>query len=140
MSEATNYQALVHRVIEELWNQGQLTVADELYAADYIDHDPALPNIGAGPDAVKQAVTIYRTAFPDLHLNIKDMLVDGDKIAFRWTSHGTHRGDLQGVAPTGKTATSSGITISRFAAGKIAEDWANWDTLGLLRQLGVIPE
>lgn len=137
MSEATNYQALVHRVIEELWNQGRLSVADELYAADYVSHDPAMPNTGTGPDAVKQIVTTYRTAFPDLRIKIEDVLVDGDKVAFRWTSQGTHLGDLQGIAPTGKTAPSSGITISRFAAGKIAEDWANWDTLGMLRQLGI---
>ena len=66
------------------------------------------------------------------------LLSDGDHVVARWTSTGTHLGDLQGIAPTGRRITSTGITIARFVNGKIAEEWANWDTLGLMRQLGVV--
>jgi steroid delta-isomerase-like uncharacterized protein len=126
-------------VIEEFWNQGQLALADELFAADYVRYDPATPNIGTGPGAARQALTNYRDAFPDLRLNICDLLADGDKVVLRWTARGSHRGELRGIAPTGKEITTTGITIFRIADGRIAEEWVNWDTLGLLQQLGAIP-
>lgn len=136
MSEATKYQSLAHRVIEEFWNQGQLALADELFAADYVRYDPATPNIGTGLDAAREAVTSYRTAFPNLRLNIEDLLADGDKVVLRWTARGAHLGDLRGTAPTGKEITITGITIFRIADGRIAEEWVNWNILGLLQQLG----
>lgn len=130
---------LVHCVIEEFWNQGQLPLADELFASDYVRYDPAAPNIGTGPDAARQVVVAYRAAFPDLRLNIGDLLADGDKVVVRWTARGEHLGELRGVAPTGKEITTTGITIFRIADGRIAEEWVNWDTLGLLQQLDAIP-
>ncbi len=128
----------VRKVIDEIWNRGQMAMADMFFTADYIDHDPATTSTMRGPEAVKQNATMYRTAFPDLHLNVEETISDGDHVATRWTSTGTHTGDLQGIAPTGKSTTSTGITIARFVDGKIAEEWANWDTLGLMRQLGVV--
>ena len=128
----------VRKVIDEIWNRGQMAMADMFFTADYVDHDPASTNTMRGPEAVKQNATMYRKAFPDLHLHIEDTISDGDHVVARWTSTGTHTGDLQGIAPTGKSITSTGITIARFVNGKIAEEWANWDTLGLMRQLGVV--
>ncbi len=139
MSEATEYQSLVHRVIEEFWNQGQLALADELFAAEYVRYDPAAPNIGTGPDAAREVAAAYHAAFPDLRLSIGDLLADGDKVVLRWTARGAHRGELRGIAPTGKEITTTGITIWRIADGRIAEEWVNWDTFGLLQQLGAIP-
>ena len=128
----------VRKVIDDIWNRGQMALADMVFTADYINHDPATPGTTRGPEAVKQNATMYRKAFPDLHLHIEDTISDGDHVVARWTSTGTHTGDLQGIAPTGKSITSTGITIARFVNGKIAEEWANWDTLGLMRQLGVV--
>ena len=126
------------RLIEELWNKGNLAVADEAFTSDYVGHDPATPTELRGPAAVKQSATLYRAAFPDLRLNIEAIIAEGDLVAARWTSSGTHTGDLMGIPPTGRKTASTGITISRFENGRIAEDWVNWDALGLMRQLGVV--
>lgn len=128
----------VRKLIDEIWNRGQMAMADMMYTPDYINHDPASTITTRGPEAVKQNATMYRKAFPDLHLNVEETISDGDHVVARWTSTGTHTGDLQGIAPTGKSTSSTGITIARFVNGKIAEEWAIWDTLGLMRQLGVV--
>jgi steroid delta-isomerase-like uncharacterized protein len=91
------------------------------------------PNV-AGTKKWKAAVM---KAFPDYHTEIEDEFADGDRVVIRWSSRGTHRGEFQGIAPTGKQITVTGITISRFADGKIAESWVGFDTQDLLRQLGV---
>jgi steroid delta-isomerase-like uncharacterized protein len=140
MSEATKYQSLVHRVIEEFWNQGQLSVADELFTADYVRHDPATADLAGGVDGARAGCVRFRTAFPDLRLTVADLLMDGDKAVVRWTTSGTHQGDLMGIAPTGKKVGLTGISIMRFAGAKVAEEWVNWDTLGMMQQLGVIPQ
>lgn len=128
----------VRKVIDDIWNHGQMAMADTYFTADYIGHDPATTNATRGPEAIKQNATMYRKAFPDLHLHIEDTISDGDHVVARWTSTGTHTGDLQGIPATGKSTSSTGITIARFVNGKIAEEWANWDALGLMRQLGVV--
>jgi steroid delta-isomerase-like uncharacterized protein len=130
----------VRRVIEEIYNQGNLGLADELFTSDFNRHDPSTPDVGRGPNGVRQVATRYRTAFPDLHLTIEDTLSDGDRVVVQWSSTGTHRGELQGVAPTGKKIAITGMSIIRFSSGRIAEEWVNWDTLGMLRQLAVIPQ
>ena len=112
---------------------------DELTAAGFVNHDPADPTESRGPAGAKAFITGYRTAFPDLHITIEDVIADGDKVMMRWTSRGTHRGVLMGLAPTGKQVEVTGMSIDRFEDGKIAESWSNWDTLGLLRQLGASP-
>jgi len=128
----------VRKMIDEVWNRGQMALADIMYTSDYVSHDPASTITTRGPEAVKQSATMYRKAFPDLHMKIEETISDGDHVVARWTSSGTHSGDLQGVAPTGRRITSSGITIARFVNGKIAEEWSNWDALGLMRQMGVV--
>jgi steroid delta-isomerase-like uncharacterized protein len=128
----------VRKLIDEIWNRGEMALADMIFTPDYISHDPATTNTTRGPEAVKQNATMYRKAFPDLHLHIEDTISDGDHVVTRWTSSGTHSGDLLGIAPTGKSISSTGISIARFVNGKVAEEWANWDTLGLMRQLGVV--
>jgi len=127
------------RVIDEIFNEGKLEVADEIIAAGSIGHDPALPEPTSGPEGLKQLVTGYRAAFPDLSFTIDDQIAEGDRVVTRWTARGTHEGDLWGIAATGKQGTVTGITIDRFQGGKIAEVWTNWDTLGLMQQLGVVP-
>lgn len=132
-------KALVRRLIDEVWNQGKLAMTDELVAPNFATHDPGSPDFGRGPQAVKQGVSLYRNAFPDIRFTIEDMVAEGDKVVTRWTASGTHKGELSGIPPTGKKTTVTGVTISRFAGGKIVETWSNWDTLGLMQQLGVAP-
>ncbi|MGH9843477.1 MAG: ester cyclase [Blastocatellia bacterium] len=136
-TSAEENKANIRRVIEGLYSRGDLSVAEELYAANYIRHDPATPNVGTGVNAVKQVANTYRTAFPDLELTVEDIVAEGDKVLCRWSAHGTHLGELQGAAPTGKRFEITGLTLMQFADGQIVEEWANWDVLGMLQQLGV---
>jgi ketosteroid isomerase-like protein len=133
-------KAVVRRLFEELWNKGNLMVADELLAPNYVNHDPSTPDFGRGPENEKKRASLYRSAFPDLRMTIEDMIAEGDMVTARWSCRATHKGDLGGIAPTGKQVTTSGISIGRFAAGKIAEAWVNWDALGFMQQLGVMPD
>lgn len=136
---AEQNKSIVRRWVEGGWNQGNLALVDELYAADYMIHDPSAPDFPGGHAAFKQFVTTLRTAFPDIHVTVADMMAEGDKVTWRWTITGTHTGDLKGIPPTGKPIRITGIVLSRFALGKWAEDYVNWDTLGMMQQIGVVP-
>jgi len=138
MSE--NNKAIVRRLLEEFWNKGNLSLADELFAPNYEHHDASTPDFGRGPESEKKRATLYRTAFPDVRLTIEDIIAEGETVMTRWSCRGTHKGDLRGIAPTGKQINISGVTIARLANGKFAEGWVNWDALGLMQQLGVVPE
>ena len=133
-------KAIVRREAEELFGQGNLDAADEVYTTDYVGHTPDVPEDIRGVEAGRQYAAVFRSAFPDLQLTVEDQLADGDKVATRFTARGTHQGDLEGIAPTGNRIEITGIVISRIEGGKIAEDWTNYDGLGLMQQLGVIPE
>ena len=132
---------VVRRLFEEVWNKGSMPVADELIASTYVHHDSSTPDAGRGPDSEKKRVTLFRTAFPDLRLTIEDIIAEGENVTVRWTGRGTHKGDLNGIAPTGKPFTISGMSIARIANGKLIEGWVNWDALSLMQQLGAaVPE
>lgn len=130
----------VRRVFDEVWNKKNLPVADELFATNYTHHDPSTPDAGHGPESEKKRVTLYHNAFPDLRLTPEDIIAEGEMVMARWTCRGTHKGDLGGIAPTGKPMAISGVSICRFANGKIVEGWINWDALGMMQQLGVVPQ
>ena len=130
-------KAIVSRWVACGWNTGDLSLVDEFYA-DYTLHSPGMPDV-QGTEAFKAFVTRYRTAFPDIHFTIEDLVADGDKVAWRATTRGTHRGELMGIPPTGKPIVVSSSIVSRFEGGKWAEDWVLIDMLGMLQQLGVIP-
>ena len=132
-------KALARRVIEELFSEGRIELADELIAPGMIIHDPAMPEPVRGPEGVRQAISGYRSGFPDLTLRVDDQCAEDDLVCTRWTAVGTNTGEFWGMSPTGKQAMVTGITIERFAAGKIVENWVNVDTLSMLQQLGVIP-
>jgi steroid delta-isomerase-like uncharacterized protein len=133
-------KALSQRGFEEVMNEGRLELIAELVAANVTFYDPALPGGNVtGLEAYKQVVQMYRAAFPDLHFTIHEQIADGDKVVTRWTATGTHKGALMGIAPTGKRSTVTGISIEHYKDGKAAEAWNNWDTLGMLQQLGVVP-
>ena len=134
---STENKEIVRRLGEEPW-KGNLDVIDELADPGYVGHDPAMPDI-VGPEAAKQFIKDFKTAYPDGSVTIEEQLADGDLVASRWTGRGTHKGELMGIAPTGKQVTVTGITISRVSGGKVVEEWTNWDTLGMLQQLGAVP-
>ena len=133
-------KTFVRRYWEQVWNQGNLAVVDELIASDFDGHPlPSDPNFGRGPAGQKQLVGMYRAAFPDVRMAIEDMTAEGDRVAVRWTARGTNTGEMMGMPATGKPARVTGMFVNRIAAGKIAEGWGNFDALGMLQQLGVIP-
>ena len=134
-------KALVRRTVEEGWNQGNVAVFDELLAPNFICHDPGVPDVRTRED-YKRWATEIRNAFPDFHLTIDNLIAEGDQVVVRWTARGTNTGDIVTPMPipaTGKQVTVTGITIDRFAGGKLVEIWQQWDTMGFMQQLGVIP-
>ena len=133
-------KTIVRRLFDELWNKGNLSVADELIAPTYAHHDASTQDFGRGPESEKKRVTLYRTAFSDLRLTVEDMIAEGETVVARWSCRGAHKGDLNGIAPTGKQFVISGVSIVRFTGGKMVEGWINWDALGLMQQLSVVPE
>jgi len=138
MSSEQN-KAIVRRLLEEPW-EGDLRVVDELVDRKYVGYDPAIPEPLRGPDGFKENISTYRAAYSDARITVDDQIAEGDKVATRWTGRGKHDGDLMGVAPTGKQVKVSGLTLSRLANGKVIEEYTNWDTFGMMQQLGVVPE
>ena len=138
-ASAEENKAVVLRQEEEIFTRGNLDAAEEIYAPGYVGHDPSNPEDVMGPEAAKQAAADYRRAFPDLRVTVEDLIAEGDKVVARLRFRGTHLGELEGIAPTGRRVDCTGIVVSRMEGGKIAEDWANFDDLGLMRQLGAIP-
>jgi steroid delta-isomerase-like uncharacterized protein len=132
-------KAISRRVVDDLFNEGRLEAADEIVTSDFVGHDPASPEPVLGPEGLKRNVEGYRMAFPDVRLSIDDEIAEGDLVVTRWTARGTHQAELFGIPATGKQATVTGMTIDRIVEGRIAESWTNWDTLGLLQQLGAFP-
>jgi steroid delta-isomerase-like uncharacterized protein len=135
---APENKAVSRRVVEEIFNGGNLDLADELYAPDYVLHDPSLPEDLHGPEGLKQYAGMNLGAFPDARVTVEDQIAEGDMVVSRWTATGTHTGELMGIPPTGRYVEVSGITINRFSGGRIAEDWYQSDDLGMMRQLGVM--
>ena len=118
-----------------------MAAIEEYCAPDYVWHSPSP---GVFPDldraGMKQMMPAFFTALPDLHYTVEDLIAEGDKVVCRYTWRATHHGEYMGVPATGKVVTMTGIVISRFAGGKVVEDWRQADDLGLLQQLGAIPQ
>jgi steroid delta-isomerase-like uncharacterized protein len=131
-------KALYRRWFEEVVTGGNLAVADELLAHNYILHFPGMP----GPvdrAGHKQLVTMFRTAFPDWIETVDDVIAENDKVVVRVTGTGTHKADFQGIPATGRTVKAAGVGIGRMAQGRIAEAWGFYDAMGMMQQLGAIP-
>lgn len=136
MSIDDNIAAQEH--LAENINAGNVDAAVETFAQDAVDHDPA-PGQGPGREGFKAFFTELTTAFPDAHIEPAHMVVDDEHIAIAYTLTGTHEGDFNGVAPTGKAIEVRGVQIGRFEDAKIVERWGSSDELGILKQLGVDP-
>ena len=136
MSELS--KAIVRRAFEA-WNAGDLDLFDEIWATDYVHHDPAEPEV-RGLEDYKRYVAYVHSRYPGLHFAVEDVLAEGDKAAARYTWQITDSVGKEDRPPTGKQVTVAGIAIYRLAGGRITEMWVNWDELGYYRQLGVVPE
>jgi steroid delta-isomerase-like uncharacterized protein len=130
-------KALARSFFEEIENQGNFSVADQIFARDFVNHAPFGEMHGI--EAAKQFASMLRTAFPDLHTTVEDQIAEGDRVATRWNARGTHRGEFQGVPASGRQMQITGITICRIAGGKIVEQWGNPDLFTLMQQLGAVP-
>lgn len=127
---------LVRRFYDEVWNQGNVEFAHEVFHDDYVRHDLRPTQAMAGAAGQARIAADFRRAFPDLQFNVDLIVAEGDLVAARWTATGTHEGAWGRIAPTGKRATFSGVNIFRFAEDKVAEIWNHRDDLGLLEQVG----
>jgi steroid delta-isomerase-like uncharacterized protein len=121
-----------------LFNEGNLDVADEILAPDFVLHAPFDPGELRGREAVKQFVSAYHNAFPDGHTTIEEQLAEGDEAVNRWTATGPHQGEFKGIAASGNQLTVTGIDIIRISGDKLAEGWVELDGLGRMRQLGAV--
>jgi steroid delta-isomerase-like uncharacterized protein len=129
-------KTLIRRWFDEVWNRGNPAAIDEMLASNAVVH--GLTFDLHGPAAFKEFQRAYRTAFPDIRLQVDEVVAEGDLVVARWSGSGTHRGDILGFAGTGKTVEFTGMAMGRIQGGKIVEGWNNFDQLGMLQQLGVV--
>jgi len=130
-------KAIVRSIVERAWNQGDLTVIDERVTQRYVGH--AGDQTVEGRAHWKRQVIAFRHAFPDLVTTVEDQIAEGDTVVTRWSARGTHEGEFQGIPPTGRSVTMTGINIDRIVSGQLIERWATFDRLGMMQQLGVLP-
>jgi steroid delta-isomerase-like uncharacterized protein len=128
--------ALGRRVFAEIYGAGKVDLVDQLYAEDFVDDSPGG---GKGRDLIKEAVLDFHKAIPNLHIDIEDAFATDDKVVIRYVGRGTQTGAYGEIPATGKAVAVRGITIFRIVDGKVKTEWTEYDRLGLLRQLGVVP-
>jgi steroid delta-isomerase-like uncharacterized protein len=134
-------KALVCRYFEEIWDKANIELIDELLTTNFVRHGPnATEGEVRGLEGFKGLLSMYRAAFPDLRVPIEDLIAEGDMVVARWTARGTYQGELLGNAPTGNQASVTGIIVDRISGGKIEEEWADYDTLHLMQQIGAVPQ
>lgn len=117
-------KVIARRFYEEVWNRGNMTAADEILA---------------DAEGVKQYVAAFRAAFPDIQHKVEELIAERNKVVARFTARGTHRGKWQGVAATGRPISYTGITIFQFSGSQIVRHHTEWDSLGLLKHIGLVP-
>jgi predicted ester cyclase len=123
-TETTRNKAVVHRIYEDLWNRGDMAVADEIFDR---------------PEGVKRYVSAFLAAFPDLEHTVQEMVAEGNSVVAAFSARGTHSGQWHRIAPTQKEIAYTGVTIARVEEGKIMDHRTTWDTLAVLEQLGLVP-
>lgn len=137
-TEAERNKEIVERFVREVVNGGNYEVADELFADEYVRHDPTLPEEKRGPEGFRETVEMWRTGFPDVEMTLDELIAEGDIVAFRATETGTHEGEFMGIEPTGERYEVTGNVMHRLENGKLVETWACFDMLGLFTQLGAV--
>ena len=135
----TRNSELIRQWFEEVWNQGREETINELCAKEAVGHGQTTDGSDiVGPDHFRQFWQSFRSAFTSIQVEIHRTLDEGDMAMAQWTLSAKHTGSFLGVAPTGKLITTTGMSLQRFAAGKIVEAWDNWDQLAVMAQLGVV--
>jgi steroid delta-isomerase-like uncharacterized protein len=129
----------IARDIFDAWNAHDPERYAKLLDEKHVIESDTIPAAMTGRDAARQFMKIYIGAFPDLRLTVDQMLADGNFVVTRWTATGTHRGELMGIAPTGRKTVTRGCTVGEIKNGRGVHDWVYWDTGNMLKQLGVLP-
>jgi len=132
-------KAIVRRYLDEVFAKGNLDAAPEVFAPDYVEQDPASDGEIRGHEGVRRDLLTYQSAFSSIDITVEDQIAEDDRVATRVTFRATHVEEVFGVAPSGNRVTVTGMVIHRLSDGKLVEGWWNWDTLGLLQQIGAIP-
>lgn len=125
-------QAIVDRVVEDVWNRGNLDAINDLLTPEFVSRDPSGAEV-RGPQGFKQYVATYRSAFPDLHFTIEDSITMGQEVTVYWRATGAQPDGKAGIPGNGRSWPLAGTTIYRFADGKIVESWVHWNTLGIMQ-------
>lgn len=133
MSDTQANKNVILRFISQVWNAGNLALADALVHPEYV-----VPGIGQGPEAVKHNVRVFRDAFPDLIWEVQDIVAEEDRVAVRMTLHATHHGVFRGIAPTGRRISMQEMAFWRIVEGRLHTGWFQADMLGLRDQLGAL--
>lgn len=134
-----HYERLIRHYFEDVWNKADHPLADSIFAAPHVLHDPTHMWVARGAEGMKRLVSTYQTAFPDVQTRVDQLLRAGHYVTTRWTFTGTHAGPFFHFAPTGKRVEVPVMQIDRFENDMCAETWSLWDTLGLYIQMGVAP-
>ena len=136
---AEDNKALVRRFVDEVQSGGNIDLIDEVCSPGFVNHS-APPGIPADCEGIKIVTAMFRGAFPDSYFTVEDMVAEGDKVVTRKTFHGTHEGEFMGIPPSGRAVSMGLIEIVRISHGKVVEHWSMGDSLGMMQQLGVIPQ
>ncbi len=132
-------KALVRRLYEEVWNNRKLELISEIISPSHALQAPNVAGSAVGPEAYKRQVLRFLEGYPDLHWTIEDTIAEEDKVVACWTISGIQKGEYLGIPATNKKVSVDGITIHHVANGKIMDSYSNWDALGMMQQLGVVP-
>ncbi len=135
----THNKHLVEAFIQDLFSKGDLDAVDRYLDPKFVNHDPPFAGAPDGPEGMRQAAATFRQALPDWHSDVEQLVAEGDIVVERFTASGTHRGELMGVPPTGKTIVLPGVNVFRIEGDRIVERWGRLDELRLMRQLGLVP-
>ena len=134
---AVDIKKVTRTVLEDVYGKGRLEYLDQACDPSFKSHDPLAGD--ADIAGVKREVEMYRTAFPDLTPTVLGLCAEADVVCMHWRCTGTHKNRFLGVEPTGKKVTIEGMSFDRFRNGKLIETFTQWDTLGLLQSLGIVP-
>ncbi len=133
-------KSVARRVFEDFFTNGNLELAEELFGPELVQHHPDDPFETRGQQGIRERISAYRTAFPDLSTPIEDLFAEGDRVAIRYVARGKNDGEIMGTEPTGKEVAIEAQAIYRFEGGKVVEIWDAWDVLSLMQQLGLAPQ
>lgn len=128
---------MARRFMDDCWSQGKLDGIRDLVSDKCTIHDPVFPSLAAGAESLKRHIMTCRNGFPDLKFTIEDTIAERNEVVLHWTARGTHKGEFLGMPPSNKKATVSGTSIFRIDDGKIVEQWADWNLMSLMEQLGL---